>query len=326
MPDSADILQLLADGRFHSGEAIAVDLGCSRSAVCKQIANLRTQTGLRIDAVTGRGYRLQQPLDLLDRQQIESHLGQHRHLLEACHVAGSVDSTNELAKQERLVGPAPAVVWLAEHQTAGRGRRGRQWLSPYGTNLYLSLAYRFDLPLMQLAGLSLAVGATLADRLCAYGLRGHGLKWPNDVLWQSRKLAGILLEALGEHDGPAIAVIGVGLNVQIDQATQREIDQPVASLQQAGIAVSRNRVAGELIADLLDACQLYQREGLPTFLGKWQAHDLLRGQRVQLSSAESVVSGEYLGIDSVGALRLKIGDDVKSFYGGEVSLRAESLV
>lgn len=316
------ILQLLADGCFHSGQTIAEVIGCSRSAVWKHISALRQHTGLRIDAVTGRGYRLAQALELLDRDLILKRLdGGHRDLLADCQVLGSVASTNALAQQGRLtVGQAAA--WLAEHQRAGRGRRGRGWHSPYGSNLYLSLAWCFELPLAHLSGLSLATGAVLAGLLAEHGLHGHGLKWPNDLLWRGRKLAGILLEVRGETDGPATAVIGIGINLDLDADSAAQIDQPAAGLRQAGAAVQRNRLAGDLLDRLLGLCQRYSVEGLTPFLPAWRQYDLFLGEQVRLVGQRSELQGESLGIGEDGGLRLRTADGERTVYAGELSLRA----
>jgi BirA family transcriptional regulator, biotin operon repressor / biotin---[acetyl-CoA-carboxylase] ligase len=316
------ILGLLADGRFHSGESIARTLGCSRSAVWKRIETLRARTGLQIDAVTGRGYRLRRPLELLDGSRITARLDNASiELLNDCQVLGSVTSTNSLAGEQGVPAGNPAIAWFAEHQTAGRGRRGRAWQSPYGRNLYFSLAYRFDLPMARLSGLSLATGAVIADVLAAQGLERHGLKWPNDLLWESRKLGGILLEAQGETDGPATAVIGVGLNLDLDRDASDQIGQPVACLREAGVEVSRNHLAGDLLDALLRMCQRYAEEGLGPYLTTWRRFDMHCGQRVRLIGSSEEWCGESLGIADDGGLRLRIGDQVQTFYGGELSLR-----
>lgn len=324
MQSREQILHLLADGRFHSGEAIAEAIGCSRSAVWKQVQALRQETGLQVDAVTGRGYRLSCPLELLDETQIRQSLDQTAiRELDICSVLGSVGSTNALAGDRRLSGTRPAAAWFAEHQSAGRCRRGRPWDSPYGRNLYFSLAYRFDLPLGRVAGLSLAAGAVLATTLARHGLRDHGLKWPNDLLWNSRKLAGILLEAQGETDGPTQAVIGIGLNIDLDREASERIDQPAVCLREAGLRPGRNRLAGDLLGALLQMCRTYQQQGLQPFLQQWRDFDVFRGRSVRLLGPGSEVRGESLGIADDGGLQLRIDGGIRTFYGGELSLRGD---
>jgi len=317
------LLKMLADGRFHSGEQIAAALGCSRSAVWKRIRQVREIPGLEIDSVTGRGYRLREPLELLDSELILQHLPtERRATLHRLEVLGSVGSTNTLALQDAPV-PGRGSAWLAEHQSDGRGRRGRTWVSPYGRNIYFSLAWRFDMPLAELSGLSVATGAVLSEVLQAHGLRGHGLKWPNDLLWQGRKLAGILLEANGEAEGPATAVIGIGINLDLDDRyAGQHIDQPYASLRDAGVKAERNRLAADLLDASMSMCVEFSREGLAPFLETWKRYDAFRDRPVRLTGPNSELHGQYLGLANDGGLCLMVGDKAQTFYAGELSLRA----
>lgn len=321
MAETLQVLRALSDGRFRSGEELAGSLGCSRSAIWKHVRQLRQQSGLQIDAVTGRGYRLAEPLELLDSGTILQGLSLQQHAsLGALHVEDVVGSTNELALQQAgNVMPSPQA-WFAEAQTGGRGRRGRTWHSPYGRNLYFSLLYRFDLPLHRLAGLSIAVGLELAEMLGDLGLQGHGLKWPNDLHWQGAKLAGILIEAQGESEGPASAVIGIGLNIDLGRPPEW-LDQPVCSLRDAGLAVSRNRLASELLGRMLGLCERFADEGLAPFTQKWPRYGLYQGERVRLSGLGSNHVGMLRGLNPDGGLRLELDDGERVFYGGELSLR-----
>jgi len=325
MAEALQVLRALSDGRFRSGEELAAILGCSRSAIWKHVRRLRQQAGLQIDAVTGRGYRLSEPLELLDRESILQHLSaQQRTVLGALHVEDVVGSTNELALQRaRQVATSPQA-WLAESQTGGRGRRGRSWHSPYGRNLYFSLLHQFDMPLHRLAGLSVAVGLELAGMLADLGLREHGLKWPNDLHWQGGKLAGILIELHGESEGPASAVIGIGLNV--DLGTPPEwLDQPVCSLTDAGLDVSRNRLAGELIGRMLNLCERFAAEGLAPFAQHWPRYGLYQDEPVSLSGPGSQHVGVLRGLSPDGGLRIQLNNGERVFYGGELSLRRDVL-
>lgn len=323
MNRSDHILRLLSDGRFHSGEELAGHLGCTRSAIWKQVKQLRDQTALHIDSVTGRGYRLRRPLRLLDREQIVGRLSDSSAQdLQACHVLGSVTSTNALALASSPAMQGPAAAWFAEHQTEGRGRRGRTWISPYGRNLYFSLAYRFDLPMTRLSGLSIASGAVLAGVLSRHGLQGHALKWPNDLLWQSRKLAGILLEAFGESDGPACAVIGIGVNLDLGRDAAQQIDQPAVCMREAGVDVDRNQLAGDLLDAALQMCRRFATHGLAPFAESWRDYDAYQGEQVRLLGATSELRGQCLGIADDGGLRLRVGSETNTYYAGELSLRA----
>lgn len=319
------LLIKLSDGHFHSGQKLAESAGVSRSAVWKQVRRLQADFGLRIDAVRGRGYRLAGPLELLDLDRIRPHLGDDAlACLEGIHLISSTSSTNSCAQQDLPAEPGMARVWLAEHQSDGRGRRGRQWVSTFGENLYLSLAWRFDLPMSELAGLSLVTGVVVAEVLAELGLRGHQLKWPNDVQFDGRKLAGVLVEASGEADGPSTAVIGIGVNMRLSDNHGAAIGQPWTDLARISEGqVSRNQLAGMLIDRLIRSCRLYATHQMRPFVDRWKSFDRLIGQPVKVISGKRVIHGVYRGIASTGALLLEDRDGLRECHAGEVSLRKE---
>jgi BirA family biotin operon repressor/biotin-[acetyl-CoA-carboxylase] ligase len=314
------LVEWLADGRFQSGERLGERLGISRAAVWKQVRGLE-RLGLPVQAVRGKGYRLAQPLELLDLAEIQGQLSaEAREGLAAIEHFHELDSTNDQLRRQ----PAPrsGTVCLAERQTRGRGRRGRPWVSPYGANLYLSLLWRFERGVAALGGLSLVVGIALVRALRDLGIEGAGLKWPNDVYLQDAKLAGILIEITGESSGPCAAVIGVGVNVAMPEHCGAEIDQSWTDLSRAGgAAVSRNRLAARVIEEVLLAVREFDRAGLHPFLQEWQRHDLSHGRPVQLRLAEDSVFGTGAGIDGDGAFLLDTPDGIRRFTSGEVSLR-----
>lgn len=318
------LLQCLADGRFHSGQQLAEILGLTRAAVWKHIQRMQEEWGIPIDAVRGRGYRLPGGLELLDEKTITAALS-HRAAaqLDALTVLTVIDSTNRVARENQPTQTGRARVWLAEHQTAGRGRRGRTWHSVFGGNLYLSFAWRFDLAMSDLAGLSLVSGVVLAELLRDHGLAGHTLKWPNDLLHGQRKLAGILLEVSGEADGPATAVIGVGLNMRMPRDVGNQIDQPWTDLARAGCGqISRNLLAAGLTERLADACRLYQASQLGPFVARWSMFDALLDRPVQILTGEAARQGIYRGISDSGAMILESSSGRSEHRAGEVSLRA----
>lgn len=318
----ASLLEVLADGRFHSGQDLAEALGVSRSAVWKQLRRLESEFGVTFDAVRGRGYRLKRTLELLDGSRIGAGIAPDVSAsIESLTVLRTVDSTNRCALDEPPSAPGRARVWLAEHQTAGRGRRGRNWVSAFGGNLYLSFGWSFDLPMARLGGLSLVAGAVVAEVLEESGSAAHGLKWPNDLLVNDRKMAGILLEAAGEANGPALAVIGIGINLALSDP-DGTIDQPWVDWEDAiGIELSRNRLASILIDRLARACREFTRSGLAPFIARWSRFDLLRGERVVLLMGDEVIEGDYAGIAADGALRLVTDAGLREYHAGEVSLR-----
>lgn len=316
------LLEVLADGRFHSGQDLASALGLSRGAVWKQLRRLASDLDLSVDAVRGKGYRLRQPLELLETARVDAGIDPGvRASIESVHVLKTVDSTNRCALEDPPSSPGRGRVWLAEHQTAGRGRRGRRWVSGYGGNLYVSLGWSFDLPMARLGGLSLVAGAVVAEVLEESGSSGHGLKWPNDVLVGDSKMAGILLEAVGESAGPTVAVIGVGINLRLDSSVVA-IDQPWTDWARAvGVPLSRNELAGRLVDRLVRACQEFSLSGLAPFIARWSRYDMLRGQRIILLRGHDSIEGEYVGITEDGALRLMTDAGAREYHAGEVSVR-----
>ena len=322
------VLLKLSDGRFHSGQDLALALGITRTAVWKHVKGLEKGLGLTISAIRGRGYRLTAPLELFDDNRIRAELsGASKASLDALSVAQVVDSTNSCANADLPLQSQRAKVWLAEMQTAGRGRSGRKWVSSFGENLYLSLAWRFDLAMNDSAGLSLVAGVVVAESLQRLGLEGHTLKWPNDILFDGRKLCGILIEASGEAGGPATAVIGIGVNFRIPADQGELIDQPWMDLQQAGApSVSRNRMAGMLIDGLINACQTYATQRLSPFLNRWNRFDQMRDREVLLLRGGQVNTGIYRGITTSGALLLDEISGRREYHAGEVSLRVRGPV
>lgn len=321
------LLQQLADGQFHSGQAIATQLGVSRTAVWKKIRRTVIALGVEIEAVPGRGYRLTLPLELLDAEQIRAELQRH-HLRQPSQLElhPQLDSTNRHLLDAALNGAPSGSVCLAEHQSAGRGRRGRRWISPFGGNLYLSLLHRSPRPPTTLGGLSIAVGLTLATLLRKLGGEEICVKWPNDLLWQGRKLGGVLIEVAGEQYGPSRAVIGVGLNLRLSTQQGGEIDQPWVDLYQIFGAEmpSRNQLAAQLIGALLELTETFEQYGLEPWLEQWNRLDHYANRPVRLLLGDREERGICRGIDSQGALLLEQEGKIRPFCGGEISLRKEN--
>jgi BirA family biotin operon repressor/biotin-[acetyl-CoA-carboxylase] ligase len=326
MDRNLEIVRLLADGELHSGEAIASRLGISRAAVWKAVRKTVELLDLDLESVRGHGYRLCAPLELLDAAEIRVGLPAPAQTeIRSIDVLPEVDSTNSWLMRRAHGGAPGGSVCLAERQTAGRGRRGRAWLSPFGANVYLSLLWRYPLAPAQLGGLSLAVGVAVARALTAAGASGIGLKWPNDLHWRRRKLAGLLLEVGGEAQGPSHVVVGVGLNLRLDPARAAAIDQPWTDLTAvlgAG-GYRRNAVVVSLITELCAALERYGAEGLAAFLADWQRLDAYLGEPVELAAGERRIAGVHAGIDATGALLLEVDGKLEAFHAGEVSLRPQ---
>ncbi|MHC8329269.1 bifunctional biotin--[acetyl-CoA-carboxylase] ligase/biotin operon repressor BirA [Pseudomonas sp. LB1P83] len=311
------LLKLLKDGKFHSGQALGVALGISRSAVWKQLQHLEAELGLSIHKVRGRGYQMAAPLMLLDPADIKEQAP-------SCDwpilVFDSIDSTNAEALRAIGRGQAAPFLVLSERQTAGRGRRGRNWASPFAENIYYSLVLRIEGGMRQLEGLSLVVGLAVMQALRDLGIPGAGLKWPNDVLVGQKKIAGILLELVGDPADVCHVVLGVGINVNM-QATD-EIDQQWTSMRlESGRVFDRNRLVAQLGLMLQKYLARHQIDGFSAIQREWEQNHLWQGRAVSLIAGVNQIDGEVLGIDSQGALRLKVNGVEKVFSGGELSLR-----
>ncbi len=309
-----ELLRLLADGAAHPGPRLAGALGVSRAAVWKQIGALRA-LGLDIETHPLRGYRIDDPPELYEAASL-------RVPGVAVEVLPEVDSTNaELMRHARAEGVSVPRVCLAEHQTAGRGRRGRSWVAPFARSVCLSMLWRSAHGASALGGLSLALGVAVAEALAAQGVRGVGLKWPNDVVHGDRKLAGLLIEITGEAEGPSVVVAGVGVNHRMPARAAVAIDQPWADAMTLGVA-GRNALARALVESLRDAFVRFEREGLPAFAQRWSRLDALAGRVIGVTTAQGLVEGIARGVDADGALRVETGQGMVRFFSGEVSVRA----
>jgi BirA family biotin operon repressor/biotin-[acetyl-CoA-carboxylase] ligase len=343
--DSPTLLRLLADGRLHSGESLARALGVTRTAVWKAVERLRLQ-GVEIAATARRGYAMPQAVELLAEEPIRRQIAtSHRSRLRSVAVNFAVDSTNT----RLLAAPPPpygsADVLLCEIQHAGRGRRGRQWLAPFGGSLALSLGWSFVDAAHASPTLSLGVGVAVARALQRVGARGVGLKWPNDLWFKDRKLGGILIDVRAEASGPAHVVIGVGINVCLTPAARAAIEASgvrVAAVEDAcagenaygeeedacvagrgalAAMPGRNDIAGAIIDELLRMLADLERRGCGEIRESWQALDVLLGRPAEVVVGDSILRGIARGIDGDGALLLERDGRLDAFMSGDVSLR-----
>ena len=316
------LLQLLADGEFHSGTELGICLGISRTAIWKQLRKL-DELGLKLHRVRGKGYRLGEGLDLLDVAAIQQQLSiAIASQLQALQVVISTNSTNQQLQQQMQQYSVHGHAVMAEVQTAGRGRRGRSWQAPFGKSISLSLGWSFAGGAAALKGLSLTVGLAVITALEQLGLAKAELKWPNDILVEGHKLAGILLDMSGDAAGPCEVVIGIGLNVSQTQADDLSIDQPWTSLKQLGLLVPRSTVAAALISQLIVHLLDFQKAGFVKFQDRWQAYHCYQDELISLHLPNRIVTGICRGVDINGALLLQQGSNMHTFNGGEVSIRA----
>lgn len=312
------ILRLLADGEFHSGSELGKSLGVSRTSIWKAIGQLDS-LDLQLESVKGKGYRLARPLDLLEESAIVSLLDADAAAKLMLNILLSTESTNSwLLARSGLQKQYEAC--FAEHQVGGKGRRGRQWVSPFGSNVYLSVAFDLKGGAESLNGLSLVIGLSVVQALCDLGVEGLELKWPNDVWLNGRKLAGILVELHGEATTSWRVVVGVGLNVgmSVDEAVL--IDQPWAQLNEVGI-FSKNCVAAALLNNLVADLEIFKVSGFSCFLTRWAQFDALNNRVVEINAG--VMSGIARGVDRTGALLLETDKGIEVINAGEVSVRAK---
>jgi BirA family transcriptional regulator, biotin operon repressor / biotin---[acetyl-CoA-carboxylase] ligase len=321
---TSSVLRRLADGEFHSGEALARSLDFSRASVWNAIRDLEA-AGIEVYKVHGRGYRLPYPITLLDRAAIEHSLGEHapRFTLD---VRDTVASTNTALLERAAAGAPGGTVLAAEWQSDGRGRLGRTWHAGVGEALTFSLLWRFTRGAGALAGLSLAVGVAIARAVAAAGVAGVALKWPNDVLWRDGKLAGILTELVGDALGPTVAVIGIGLNVRLSQATRAHIGQAAADLETAcGAVPDRNGLLARLLIELGPALEKFERDGFVPLRAEWQQLHALQGRRVTLALPDGTRrTGSARGVAEDGSFLLETRAGMERFHSAEVTLRPAS--
>ncbi|AZM94316.1 MULTISPECIES: biotin--[acetyl-CoA-carboxylase] ligase [Halomonadaceae] len=320
-----NLMRLLSDGEVHSGEQLGEALGVSRAAVWKQLKKLDA-LGVELVAVKGRGYRLAYPLEPLDGAKIVERLpASARHLLTRLFIEDQLPSSNQYVRERFTQGAGHGEVCFAELQTAGRGRRGRVWSTPWGQSLMLSLGWRFESGVNVLEGLSLAVGVVVAQVLERYGVSPK-LKWPNDILLAEKdgelgKLAGILIEVTGDAAGPCEVVIGIGMNLSLPDSLRATIDQPVAALFDAKAGISRNQLAADMLSGLLDMLAGFESEGFTPWQDEWNSRHAYAGLPIRIIQGERSSDAVAREVDESGNLWVTENDHSRRLSGGEISVR-----
>ncbi len=318
-PDLA-LIRLLADGRFHSGAALGEALGVSRTAIWKRLQRAAEVYGLAVESVRGKGYRLATALDPLDPVALQRALAGRAGL----HFRPVTPSTNADAMALAAEAGGPLVV-TTEYQSAGRGRRGRRWQSPFGANLYLSVLYQLSGGFSSLGGLSLAAGVAVGHALAevAPHLR-LSLKWPNDLLVDGAKLGGVLIELAGEMEGQVQVVVGVGINVSMSDHQAGGIDQDWTDLRRAcGTPPDRTRLAALVANELLTMLDRFAVDGFAPFMAAFDRLDVCRDRPVVIQTGAGQRGGVARGVAEDGALRVEIDGETHYMHGGEVSLRLQ---
>lgn len=308
------LISILADGEFHSGEQLGTAMGMSRAAINKHIQTVR-DWGVDIFTVPGKGYSLPNPIQLLDEATIISMLPAGR-----VSVLPVIDSTNQYLL-DRISELSSGDACVAEYQQAGRGRRGRKWFSPFGSNLYLSMYWKLDQGPAAAMGLSLVIGIVMAEVLQRLGAEDVRVKWPNDLYLKDRKLAGILVELTGKTGDAAQLVIGAGINLKMREPAADTINQGWINLQEAGVNIDRNELTATLLKELRAALLHFEKEGLAPFITRWRGLDNFLDRPVKLLIGDQEIHGIERGIDQQGALLLEQEGIIKPYIGGEISLR-----
>lgn len=319
-PHTLAVLRLLEDGEFHSGEALGHTLGITRGTVSNALARVE-DLGLDVQKLHGRGYRLLTPVQWLARERIVGHLGAQAQRFDI-DIVDETGSTNTDMLERALHGARSGSVLVAESQTHGRGRRGRDWQSSPGGALTFSILWRFDQGAGFLSGLSLAVGIALTRVLRKHGAQDVMLKWPNDLLWRYLKLAGILIELAGDVMGPTVAVIGIGINLRLPDSVKMRVDQPIVDLARIGVKPERNLLFAQLLQELGSVLQKFHAEGFVPFRGEWDQLHAYRDKMVRVRMPDRTeIEGRVQSVGEDGALMLHTRSGVRKFYGGELSLR-----
>ena len=314
------IIKQLAAGTFVSGQTIANSLGISRAAVSKHIKTI-IDMGLDVYCLTGKGYKLAKPLVLLNKNEIEGFCSEHD-ITTKIEVHSIIDSTNDFLKRRVPTQVSCGQVCVAEFQSAGRGRRGRQWVSPFGSHIYMSMYW----PLMQgmsaAMGLNVVAALAIADAIKSLYDINVELKWPNDIYLNGVKLAGILIELEGQALEVAHCIIGIGVNVDMPIKAAENIDQDWTDLQsQVKEKINRNELVAKLMTSLQARLTIHNETGIETMLNDWHNKDCFLNCTVNLTTGAKEIQGIARGINSQGALLLDVDGKVQAIYGGEVSLR-----
>ena len=317
------ILEILQDGEFHTKKSFGVGLAISSHQIDEVLHELQA-SGLVLISPEGLGYRLSDSVELLGRTAIFDYLSTVDPRPNCrLKILSAVDSTNRYAREQAANHASSGLVVLAEKQTAGRGRRGKVWVSPLASNIYMSVVWDFSGAGDTLKGLSLAIGVAVRRALLKLGVAEIKLKWPNDIFVNGKKLGGILLEMIGDPSAECSVIVGIGINVLMSESSAEAIDQDWTDLQKASsVTISRNELVACLITETFEVLGNFQRTGFSVYRAEWQAADLLKNQSGTISKDRESVSGIVLGVDNSGSLRMRLSDgEEQRFIGGELSLR-----
>ena len=309
-------------GEYVSGEELSGMLQVSRTAVWKHIGGLREE-GYEIESLSRLGYRLVSVPDLLLPLEVQDGLATEV-MGKTVHHRREVDSTNRLARELARAGESEGTVVLAEAQTAGRGRLGRSWLSPCG-GIWLSILLRPQLPPYKAQLVTLMAAVAAAEATAAVSAVKPGIKWPNDLLVNGKKIAGILTEVSAEMDQLNYIVLGLGVNINIEQEWfEGELQQIATSLLlESGERISRVAWVKAFLQNMDREYAHVQCVGFAEILERWRRYSVTLGRNVDIRLTDSNESGTALDIDEQGALLVRTESGMKTFWAGDVSLRPD---
>ncbi|HLB55982.1 MAG TPA: biotin--[acetyl-CoA-carboxylase] ligase [Coxiellaceae bacterium] len=324
MRNLKSVLTLLSDGKRYSGEIIAKKLKMTRAGVWKIIQYANT-VGIKINGITRIGYQITHPISFLSPVKIKEHLSKdQKKNIKIIEVFDEIDSTNSYLLQRIYEFSKIPRICLAEQQTDGRGRRGRIWHSPFAQNIYLSLLWKFSLARSDLNGLSLVIAIAIAEVLEKLKMpKKIKIKWPNDIFIDEKKCAGILIETRGEmHDGAQV-VIGIGINVNMQASTEKEISQKWTSLsRELNHAIDRNELAAHVIDKVIADIERFDAKGFLPFQFLFEKYDMTFSQEIQIQFDNKSIKGKACGIDQQGRLILMTKEGRMHISIGDVSMQA----
>ena len=330
------LLNVLADGEFHSGQHLAEQIGISRTAIWKLVAKLQSWD-IEIYSVKGKGYKIPDGLNLIDKSKLDSLVENKLKHFPQIDLLTTIDSTStyisnkwdesvESRNGQNKNFTSSGRVCIAEHQSKGRGRKGNQWISPFGANLYFSIGIELPVGLSVLGGLSLAIGIGLTEAINKITAKKVKLKWPNDLLCENQKLAGILVEASGDSNDTSFINIGIGINWDMPEKFSKEINQPwINLLEISSKNIDKTTLTANLLIELDQTIDQFIHQGFDAFSKKWGKNSAFIDQTITIKTHNGNIDGIEKGIDKNGAIVVITSHGEKTFYSGEVSLRGPGL-
>lgn len=320
-PSFTKLVDILNDGHYHDGTTLGDTLNITRSAVWKTIKKLESY-GITVDPVKGKGYSLLEPLILLNQKVIKKSIS-HKKI--DTYFFETIDSTNDYLKNylKKIPNSNNIKICISEQQTQGKGRLNRNWHSPFGQNIYLSCVYPFQKDVSELSGLSLVVSLAIVKTLELYSLpKALLVKWPNDIVYDNKKISGNLIEIQAESHGACHAIIGIGINVNMMQDENNSISQAWTSLRKITASyIDRNQLCISLIDNLITYLEQFVERGLSSFIDTWNATDSLINKEISLKNGNSKIYGKVTGINNVGHLVLQLQDGTsQTFSSGDTTV------